>query len=436
MERYTLKNRIAVNIIETDRFKTGMLSVNLIVPLEKQTAAVNTLLLRVLKQGSANYPSLAAINTRLDDLYATGIGTRNYKRGDLQILGFSADILNNAYIPDGTDVLGGAIDMLCELLLRPRLDENGMFFAQTVEREKESQCDAIRAQINSKQRYAFNRCIEIMCENERFGTSLAGTVDEVEAITPQLLTERYFALLREARVEIFFVGKTPASELLPRLEKSFGMIEASSPIMTKTEVIRHAQNVREITEIQQVEQGKLVLGFRSGYSVQDADYLDFMTFCELYGSSPTSKLFVNVREKLSLCYYCSAQMDSFKGLMYVTSGVAPENRDRAFNEIMAQLEAVRHGEFTEDELNNAIRSLQSGYRELTDSPGGVESYYLGRQLFGVDVTIEEMQDGFSHVTAEGVIAAANRVSLDTVYFLRGPDGMLTSEDEEVDETDE
>lgn len=436
MERYTLKNQIAVNIIETDRFKTEMLSVNLIVPLEKQTAAANTLLLRVLKQGSANYPSLAAINTRLDDLYATGIGTRNYKRGDLQILGFSADILNNAYIPDGTDVLGGAIDMLCELLLRPRLDENGLFFAQTVEREKGSQCDAIRAQINSKQRYAFNRCVEIMCENERFGTSLAGTVEEVESITPKMLTERYFALLREARIEIFFIGKTPADELLPGLEDAFGILEGGTAVIPETEVISRAETVREITEIQQVEQGKLVMGFRSGYTLRDADYLDFMTFCELYGSSPTSKLFVNVRERLSLCYYCSAQMDSFKGLMYVTSGVAPENRDRTVDEIMSQLEAVRRGEFTEDELNNAIRSLQSGYRELTDSPGGMESYYLGRQLFGVDLTIEEMQEGFGRVTAEGVIAAAQRVTPDTVYFLRGPEGMSVSEEEEVDVADE
>jgi len=436
MERYTLKNQIAVNIIETDRFKTGMLSVNFIVPLEKHTAAVNTLLLRVLKQGSANFPSLAAINTRLDDLYATGIGTRNYKRGDLQILGFSADILDNAYIPDETDVLGGAIDMLCELLLRPRLDENGCFFEQTVQREKESQCDAIRAQINSKQRYAFNRCVEIMCADERFGTSLIGTVEEVEAITSKALTERYFSLLREARVEIFFVGQTPADELLPRLEDTFGSLPVSAYRPVETEIVRCAENVREITEIQQVEQGKLVLGFRSGYSVQDTDYLDFMTFCEVYGSSPTSKLFMNVREKLSLCYYCSAQMDSFKGLMYVASGIAPENRDRAFNEIMAQLEAVRRGEFTEDELNNAICSLQSGYRELTDSPGGMESYYLGRLLFDVDLTIEEMQAGLGRVTAEGVINAAKRVSLDTVYFLRGPEGMPVSEGEEVDEIDE
>lgn len=436
MERYLLKNQIAVNIIETDRFKTDMLSVNLIVPLERKNAAVNTLLLRVLKQGSANFPSLAAINTRLDDLYATGIGTRNYKRGDLQTLGFSADILNNAYIPDGTDVLGGAIDMLCELLLRPRLDENGLFFAQTVEREKASQCDAIRAQINSKQAYAISRCVEIMCENERFGTSLAGKVEEIEAITPEMLTERYFTLLREARVEIFFIGKTPAGELLPRLEGAFGMLPVSSFYPVETEIIRRAETVREITEIQQVEQGKLVLGFRSGYSVQDVDYLDFMTFCELYGSSPTAKLFMHVREKLSLCYYCSSMMDSFKGLMYVTSGIAPENRDRAFGEIMAQLEAVRRGEFTEDELNNAIRSLQSGYRELTDSPGGMESYYLGRLLFGVNTTVEEMQAGFGRVTAEGVINAAKRVSLDTVYFMRGPEGMPVSKDEEVDEIDE
>ncbi len=434
MKRYQLANDIALTVLETDRFKAAMLSVNLIVPIDAEKAAKNTLLLRVLKQGSANYPSLAAINTRLDDLYAADLATRNYKRGEMQVLGFSVDLLDNLYIPDGTDVLGGAADMLGELLLYPLFDADGCFTAKIVDREKQSLCDAIRAKINNKQRYAHDRCVEEMCRDERFSLPLAGTVEAVEAITRADLTERYHALLREARVELFYIGRTPADALIPVLERVLAAYPAHRALAAPTTVIRHAETVREVTEVQKVNQGKLVMGFRSGFAVADPDYLNFLTFNELFGGSPASKLFVNVREKLSLCYYCSSSPDSYKGLMFVSSGVAVENKDRAYAEIMAQLEAMRRGEFTEDDLQNAIRGLQSGYRQLTDSPGGMENYYLGRLLFGVPLTIEQMEEGFGTVTADGVIDAANRVSLDTVYFLRGPeDGSADKEDDEDDE---
>ena len=434
MKRYQLANDIALNVIETDRFKSALLSVNLIVPIHAATAAQNTLLLRVLKQGSANYPSLAAVNTRLDDLYAADLSTRNYKRGEMQVLGFAIDLLDNIYIPDGTDVLGGSADMLGELLLHPLLDAEGCFTARIVEREKQSLCDAIRAQINNKQRYAHNRCVEEMCRGELYSLPITGTVEEVEAITPAALTERYHALLREARVEVFFIGRTPIDRLTACLNRALAEYPAHTPASAPTEIIRSAASVREITEEQPVNQGKLVIGFRSGYAVTDDDYLNFMVFNEIYGGSPASKLFVHVREKLSLCYYCSSSPDSYKGLMFVSSGVAVENKARAVSEIMAQLEAVRRGEFTEEDLQNAILGLQNGYRQLTDSPGGMENYYLGRMLFGVDLTTGQMEEGFAHVTAEGVIEAAKRVSVDTVYFLRGPEG--NAEKEEDDEDDE
>ena len=192
--------------------------------------------------------------------------------------------------------------------------------------------------------------------------------------------------------------------------------------------------MREVCEEQAVGQAKLVLGFRTGYTVSDADYLDFMVFCELYGGSPASRLFTHVREKLSLCYSCFSAPDSYKGLMFVSAGISNRNRELAMREIMAQLEEIRHGAFSDEEFGYAIMSLQNVYRQITDSPGGMEGYYLGRMLFGVSLTVEDMEHGFAEVTREGVIAAANRVSLDTVYLLYGT-GNETDESEE-DEEDE
>lgn len=345
--------------------------------------------------------------------------------------------MDREYIPDDTDVLGGVAEMLGEVLLHPLLDREGNFTTKIVAREKESLCDAIRAQINNKRQYASRRCIEEMCRNETFGLPLNGTVEEVETITPAALTERYHALLREGRVELFFVGRCPAEMLLDRINAAFGAYPVGSPLAAPTQIVRRARpRCGEVTEVQKVAQGKLVLGFRSGFAVADPDYLNFMVFNEVYGGSPVSKLFVNVREKLSLCYYCSSSIDSYKGLMYVSSGVAVENRDKAFVEIMAQLDAVRRGDFSAEELANAI--LQPAKRLL---PADRQSWCDGElfswpKLFGVDLTPEQMVAGFAHVTADGVVEAAKRVSLDTVYFLRGPDDDLpvrrtmTNEDDE------
>lgn len=434
MKHYTLPRDIALHVIETDRFKTAAMTLNLIVPVDAATAPMNTLVWRVLKQGSANYPSLAAINTRLDDLYATELSSRNYKRGEMQIMGFALDMLDDAYVPDDTDVLGGALAMLGELLLHPLLDADGNFLPEIVEREKKTLCDNIRAQINNKQSYAQSQCTRAMCAGERFGLPLAGTVEEVEAITPAALTARYRAMLREARVEIFFIGQADADRLIDALSSVLAEYPEHTPLPAPTEIVREAREVKRVEEEMDIAQGKLVLGFRTGCTLVDvADYPALLLMSEMYGGSPASKLFVNVREKLSLCYYCHAYPDGYKGLMYVSSGVAAENREKAEAEILAQLEAIRRGDFTDEEMENAIRSLEDNYRKSDDRPFTLENYYLGRMLFGVDVTIEQMRDCFRAVSREAVIEAAGRVSLDTVYFLRGPAGAGTGEEEEEDE---
>ncbi len=432
MKKISITNGIDLHYLRTDRFKSSMLSLNLIVPIEQKTAALNTLLLHVITQGSKNYPSLAAINTRLDDLYAADFTTRNFKRGDMQVIGLSVDFLDNCYVPDDTDILGGTVDMLGELLLHPLFDESGCFRERTVEREKKRMCDAIRAQINNKQSYAHNRCVEEMCRNELFGLPLAGTVEEVEAITVEMLTEQYHALLARARVELFFIGRAEEPELLAHLERVLAEYPAHTVPDLTTQVIRSASGVREIREEQAVGQAKLVLGFRTGYTVTDADYLDFMVFCELYGGAPASRLFTHVREQLSLCYSCFAAPDSYKGLMFVSAGVANQNLDLAYSEIMVQLDAIRRGDFSNEEFTYAVMSLQNAYRQIADSPSSMESYYLGRMLFNVSLTPEDMERGFSAVTREGVIAAANRLSLDTVYMLHGTENSADEceEDEE------
>jgi len=153
--------------------------------------------------------------------------------------------------------------------------------------------------------------------------------------------------------------------------------------------------------------------------LSDGNYHEFALMRELYGGATVSKLFMNVREKLSLCYYCSAIPEAHKGIMVVASGIEVANKQKAQDEILAQLEDVKVGDFTEDDLAKAKRSIVNSYTELSDSPMSLESWYLGRALAGLSTSPEDAIELVMNTGREAVMAAAQGVTLDTVYFMRG-----------------
>lgn len=418
LKKISICDGVVLNIIEKDKFKTNYISVNFISSLSKEHAALNALLPRVLKRGTMMHPDMASLNRAYETLYSTTVYSRNYKRGEVQIVGFCANPLANDYIPDGTDVLDGTLHLIDEILFSPLL-ENGCFKAEYVEGEKRMLIDDVKAQINNKNRYALIRCEEEMCRNEVYGISETGTIEEIEAITPASLYADYKALLSEAKIEIFFVGKTDESALVESIGSIFGKCAHHVTAPLTTEVIRRAGEVREVVEDQPVAQGKLSLGFRTASVLSDGNYHEFALMRELYGGSAVSKLFMNVREKLSLCYYCSAIPEAHKGIMIVASGIEVVNKQKAQDEILAQLEAVKAGDFTEDDLEKAKRSLTNGYAELSDSPMSLESWYLGRALAGLSTSPEEATELVMNTGREAVMEAAKGITLDTVYFMRG-----------------
>ena len=425
-KRIHVSEGIDLNIIKTDQFKTNYISVNFILPLSAENAAYTALLPAVLLRGTKHYPDMAAISRRSDMLYSTSIHPRVYKRGEAHIFGFSAYVLDNSYSLDGTDILGGALELMSEILFEPVL-ENGVFRADYVESEKQNLIDNVNAKINDKIRYAVQRCQEEMCAGERYHISETGSVEEIAAISPASLYGFYQSVIGRARVEIYYVGRGDGDELAARLRPLFS--RASGGLYRNdTQVIRAAADVKEITEDQPVAQGKLSLGFRTGCILSDADYHVFSLFLVLYANGTTSKLFMNVREKLSLCYYCQAIPEPQKGIAIVTCGIETANKQKAQDEILLQLDAVRKGDFTDEELESAKKTLINSYRELGDSPASLESWYMGRDLSGRSDSPDEAAAAVIEVTRDQIAGMAERMSLDTVYFMRGT---LKADEEEA-----
>jgi predicted Zn-dependent peptidase len=290
-----------------------------------------------------------------------------------------------------------------------------------VEGEKHNQCDAIEAQINNPRAYASKRCREIMFEGDAYGVSLLGTTDFVESITDEELSKRYRQMISEYRYEFFYIGPRSLEEVERRLAEVFlSDVKSNAPCkVIQTAAKKRSGEVRRVTEEMPLAQGKLVLGFLTGAQIQSEDFYATLVMNEIYGGSPVSKLFMNVRERLGLCYYCSSHYDIFKGAMFVSCGISPENRENAEGEILAQLADIQAGNVSEEEFEAAKHSLCNSYLALSDSPALLEGYYFCRNEFGVDCSIEKCMEKIKAVKLSDVIRVAANVSLDTVYFLNG-----------------
>lgn len=427
---YSVSDALTLRVCRTEKFKAGMLSISAVLPIEKEKVALTSLLLSVLKRGTERYPTLEAINRRLDFLYGTDVALRNFYRGDCQVIGFSVELIEGQYLPDGRGLLADALEIVREMLFHPLTDESGCLLSRYVESEKQLQCDAIRSLKNNPRAYATERFRSFFYENEPCGASLYGTEEEIMAVTPALLTVHWKDLLSRLSLDCFYVGSQDPAELCDVLsdtlgrELSDGAKRIATPIPSR--VIPQATEVRRVDEELEVGQGHLLMGFRTGTSIRDPENYANTVFCELLGASPTSKLFMNVREKLSLCYHCSSTYNARRGTVTVLCALSGVNRQRAENEILHQIEEIRQGHFTETELAAAKQSLLNTYRQAQDSPTALESIYFGRALMAIDDSLEDSRIRIKAVTREDVIFAARRLSLDTVYFL---DGTLGEEDE-------
>lgn len=431
---------LSLRVCETDKFKAGLLSVSAILPIDRKKAPLITLLLAVLRRGTVKYPTLEALNRRLDYLWGAELSIRNFYRGDCQILGFTVELLDSTFLPKTEeDTLTTVLDLLCQILFHPLLDENGRLLEKYVESEKQFQCEAIRSLKNTPRSYAAERFSELLFRDDLCGASVWGTEEEVMAITAEQLTRFWRELLSSLSFACFYVGAEKPEVLGHALKDTLGAALAlreektSAPSVAAVKALGRTDAPLLRTEEIEAGQSQLLLGFVTDCVVTSPDFYACAVFNELFGGSPNSRLFLHVREKLSLCYHCSSAYNAFKGALTLHCGLHRDHRARAEEEIMTQLSLLADGDFDEDELLAAKRSLIGAYRQIEDNPGATEGYYFRRALSGREETTDEAQKQIEAVTREDVIAVAKRLTLHTVYFLEGT--LADDGEEDGDEND-
>ena len=431
---------ISLTCVKTDKFKTGCLSINLICKLSRDTAAGVALLPRVLRRGSSEFPDMESIAAALDELYGVRIEPIVRKKGELQCIGFYSDFPDDRYIPDGENVLEKTVSLVCGILLSPDM-YGGFLRSDYIESEKKNLVDDIRAGINDKRGYSIDRLIGEMCAEEAFGVNKLGDEDSACAITPESLTNIYFDVLSNSMIEVLYCGSAEPESLVSMLRRAFrqalvmdpalcptyrsvlsGLPERADISIPETQIVVYpdSDSPRRFTEELDVTQGKLVVGFRLGKAMNNTpDLPALMVFNAAYGSGDTSKLFLNVRERLSLCYYITSMLEKHKGIMLVASGVEAVNFETALDEIMAQLEQIKNGNVSDQELLSAKRAVVTAIKSAMDSPAGLIDIYFDSSISKAGYDPVELCEKVEAITLDRIVEVASEIRPDSIYLLSG-----------------
>lgn len=425
---------VALTCLRSGKFKTACLSVSLLTQLTRETASMNALIPSVLRRGTTRYPDMEAISARLDELYGAAIEPVVRRVGEIQCVGFYASIPEGDFLPKGENVLNETAALMGQILLSPNT-RGGLLLPDYVDSEREKLCELIRSRINDKRGYAMTRCIEEMCCYEDYAVGRYGAERDCESINYKKLTRRYRTLLQTSPIEVFYCGRSDAGAVERAVKAAFATLprgEIDYDIGTDVRMNSVEEKPRYVEEAMNVTQGKLAIGFRLGEAMDDMNMAALYVFNSVFGSGTTSKLFVNVRERLQLCYYASSAIDLHKGIMLVSSGIEFDKFDEAKNEIFAQLEEVKRGNITPEELAAAKKGVASMLRAGMDSKGELEGFYLSQTLAGLDFTPMELAEQVERVSTEDVVNIAQGVECDLIYFLTGGG----EDDEEADDCEQ
>lgn len=414
--RECIANGVHFSSITDSKFKYNRMSVNFAVKLDRKKVTDRAVVPFILRQSTRTCPEFTKINEKLCDLYGASLDVNVEKFGEYQLLELGIIGLDSRFALENEDMVLECANLLADIVLDPNL-KDGKFDAQVTEIEKQYLLEAIESEINDKRTYSMVRCKDIMCSEEACAIKKCGYREDAEKITPESAAKAYEELLKTAQVEIMFEGcgdPAPAKEIF---RKKFAAIERE-PITVSVYCGRKQQGeIKEVTERMDVKQGKLVMGFR----VEDVtDYHDMNTeriAVALFGGTANSLLFKNVREKMSLCYYCAARYDRNTGLMMVDSGVEPENAQKTKEAVLEQLSLMQQGKIEDKDIEETILFMRTALKATTDSLGAMDSWYLAQILGQTQYSPDMESELFDHITKESIMQAVNKIKLDTVYML-------------------
>ena len=419
-----LKDGVEGLFVKNERFNTTSISFNFYLPLKKETVAENALLPFILTSCSEKYPSFSALNYKLNKLYGARLDASTEKYGDCQLLRMTVSVIDDRFTFDSDSLVKQASELLLGLIFSPST-QDGAFLSSDVEREKRKAIEHIKGEIAEKRIYAKNRLLSEMFKDTPYGLPKCGTVEDVEKTDGKSLYKAWENMLSSAFVRVQVVGASLPNRFFEDIAEKFQNVKRNNITDCKFCLpAKPTDKPKTVIEKMDVKQGKLVMGFSSEMYGDDDMSLPLMVMCDIFGGGPYSRLFSNVRERMSLCYYCSASSVRYKGLLTVDSGVETANAEKAQNEILNQLEIIKKGEFTDFEFDASVKSICDSLNTYYDSQNSLDLWYALKINNQNLYSPKDIAEKIKKITREDVILAAKGVKLHTVYKLLPKEGPI------------
>ena len=424
-KRQEIKQGITLHNINTDKFKTNIVAIFLTTPMSREFVTFNSVISSILRRGTKNMPTQEEISKELEEMYGANFNNGIDKLGDNHTLKFYMESINDEYLPQGNEnLLKQSIQKLSEIVFNPIL-ENNVFKQEYLDQEKQAMTQRINAKIDNKALYASHRCVECMYKDDPAALYKYGYVEDIEKINSENLYNHYKELIDNCKIDIFISGKN-------ELEKSIKMLSEDENIKKlkprKPDYIINDIMVKEepkeqtVEEIQNVNQGKIVIGCDILFDEEDLKdenlRYEALLYNNLLGGSANSKLFQNVREKASLAYTASSNYVRFKSNIYIKAGIEIQNYEKAIKIIKEQLESMRNGEFTEEEIENEKKAIISGIDLIDDEQDASIVYFYGQEISNNHVELEDYKQRIKNVTKDQILNIAKKIKINTIYFLR------------------
>ena len=401
--------------VKTDKFKTCRVNISLAMPLDKNASA-RAILPFMFSRRCAKYPDYTSLNRVLDELYGAAVSAGVLKRGEAQVISFSMSAIDDRFALDGDKVALECTKLLADMIFDP-LTEGESFPEDIIEQEKRLLAEAIENEQNDKRRYAMLRCEQLMFADEAYGINRFGSVEDVKALTPDAVYAAWRDVLEKATVQITMVSSMDPQPIVDLIKEKFSEIERH-PVEIKTQFVSGLPKPEYISESMPLKQGKLVMGFRTGMRNEDDMMPAMKVAVDIFGGGTYSKLFSVVREKMSLCYYCSAALFNSKGIIMVQSGIEDANEEKAKNEIINQLRLTAEGEFTDEDFSSSIKSLTDSILGNSDTPEEITAWYASQILRNELKAPETYAEEIANVDRAEVVRAAKTIMLDTIFMLK------------------
>ena len=420
-EKKEIKKGINIHNIYTNKFKTNLYAVFLAVPLSKEDVTKNALVTAILRRGTQNIKSQDLISKKLEEMYGASFNCGIEKTGDNQIMKFYLEAINEEFLPEKEELTQKCLDILFDIIFKPLVEENG-FKKEYVESEKNNLKQIIDSKIDNKRAYAFERCIEEMFKGKPYGLYKYGYSEDLEKITPQNLYEHYKKLINECKIDIFVSGTSNKEQIRNMIEQnekiqSLNSRKANYVINIEKPSKTEPKESNVVEEHMQVGQGNLVLGLNINTDKENAKFV-ISLYNALLGGGANSKLFQNVREKASLAYTAGSTYKRQKNVIFIRCGIEIANYEKALNTIKEQLEELKQGKFTDQDIENSKKLIIESIKAITSEQDAEITYYYGQELSDGFTSLEEYENNINSVTKQEIEEIANAVWINTVYFLR------------------